>query len=461
MDPRERLDDSQDAIHTAISGVLAGLWTALPCIVDTVNLGAKTITAQPAIKAFIDQADGSTKAVTMPLLLDVPIVYQRGGGGTLTFPVAPGDECLVIFASRAIDVWWQSGGVQVPNEGRRHDLSDGFALVGPFSQATNIGAISSSEVQLRSNDGQAVIGLSPGSHAVRMNGTTARVTGTASATLDSTGTASVTGGVSATLSATGPATVKSTSVSNVTGTFVMLGQGGLGNLADLPSDAEALFTTVMSGASIMENPVAGALGTITTSLTDGTISTGLAGLVTSGTITLADQTAIMAALTGPASLQTAVTALGGHTNLLAGIADPLANVPALGSVIGIAGGLNNVGGGAFGSTDTILAGMTTALGSTPTVAAANTYINSIVGDLSAGSTSVASVLSSVSTQTGSLNDFVSVDTSSFLGAQTQIKRASSFLTSVGQANNPTSAVQTLMAKVTPPATLATLRTLGS
>lgn len=199
MDPRERLDDPQDAVRTAIAGALADVWTALPCIVVSVDLAAHTITAQPAVKAFVDQEDGSTLAVTFPVLVDVPIVWQRGGGATLTFPVRPGDECLVVFASRTIDTWWQSGGVQVPNVSRKHDLSDGFALVGPFSQATKIANVSAAAVQLRSDDGAVFISLNPTTKnvdvvtpaGVSVQAATAHVTTTGAVTVNAGGPFSV------------------------------------------------------------------------------------------------------------------------------------------------------------------------------------------------------------------------------------------------------------------------------
>lgn len=68
--------------------------------------------------------------IEMPILTDVPVFFPGGKRGGLTFPVEAGDECIVIFADRCIDAWVQSGGVQNAVTGRRHDLADGFALVG-------------------------------------------------------------------------------------------------------------------------------------------------------------------------------------------------------------------------------------------------------------------------------------------------------------------------------------------
>ncbi|WP_043614303.1 Gp138 family membrane-puncturing spike protein [Chromobacterium violaceum] len=168
LDYKERIGDQQQAISLAIDSALAGVWTALPGVIQSFDPVAVTVVVQPAIQGVVRQPDGSAKAVNLPLLLDVPVVFPRGGGATLTFPILPRDECLVVFSSRCIDAWWQSGGVQIPMEMRMHDLSDGFALPGPFSQAQRIGGISTSSVQLRSNDGGTYIDLNPATEKVKI-----------------------------------------------------------------------------------------------------------------------------------------------------------------------------------------------------------------------------------------------------------------------------------------------------
>jgi hypothetical protein len=164
----ERVNDSQEALRLVLDGHQAQVWTALPAIIESFNPGAVTCVAQPAIKAQVRAPDGSTQWVALPLLLDCPVVFPRGGGCTLTFPVAAGDECLVIFSSRCIDAWWTAGGIQVQSELRMHDLSDGFALPGPFSQATKISGISTSKAQLRSNDGSTFVELDPAGQIVNV-----------------------------------------------------------------------------------------------------------------------------------------------------------------------------------------------------------------------------------------------------------------------------------------------------
>lgn len=64
-----------------------------------------------------------------PLLTNVPVIFFGG----FTYNINVGDECIVLFADTSTDGWWQTGNVSSPATGRRHDLSDGFALVGVHS----------------------------------------------------------------------------------------------------------------------------------------------------------------------------------------------------------------------------------------------------------------------------------------------------------------------------------------
>lgn len=72
--------------------------------------------------------DGSSVAV--PVLVDVPFFVLQGGSAFINMPVSIGDYCIVLFNDRDIDTWWTSDGVSDPNTTRKHNLSDGIALVG-------------------------------------------------------------------------------------------------------------------------------------------------------------------------------------------------------------------------------------------------------------------------------------------------------------------------------------------
>lgn len=155
-------------MRLAMAGLQSRVWTALPGVVVSFDASTCTAVIQPAIGGIQYDADNTPQAISLPLLPDVPVVFQRGGGCSLTFPVKPGDEALVVFSSRPIDAWWQSGGVQRPVNARMHDLSDAFALIGPMSKPNVIGGISTSQVQLRTDDGQTRVAIDPSSRAVEV-----------------------------------------------------------------------------------------------------------------------------------------------------------------------------------------------------------------------------------------------------------------------------------------------------
>ncbi|MFP7323752.1 Gp138 family membrane-puncturing spike protein [Serratia marcescens] len=164
----ERQDSPELVLKAVADSLSTSLRVAMPGIIQSFDSGAVTATIQPAVKASVRQSDGALSSVALPLLVDVPVVFPRGGGVTLTFPVAAGDECLVVFADRCIDYWWQNGGVQEPVDQRQHHLADAFALIGPQSQANKISGISTTTAQLRTDDGAAFVELDPVSHAVNV-----------------------------------------------------------------------------------------------------------------------------------------------------------------------------------------------------------------------------------------------------------------------------------------------------
>ena len=95
--------------------ILTSLHCALPGTVVSFDAESQTAVIQPAV---------SRNNVQMPLLRDVPVFMP------VAFEVNEGDACLVIFADCDIDAWFETGEAEVPESGRMHSLSDGFAFVG-------------------------------------------------------------------------------------------------------------------------------------------------------------------------------------------------------------------------------------------------------------------------------------------------------------------------------------------
>lgn len=162
----EQSSPSQElALALAIKRRLLNLHTMLPAIVDSYDAAKQTITAQPAIRRIL--ADGSEQP--LPLCVDIPVVFPGSGDFWLTFPVEPGDECLLVFAERSIDFWYQEGGVQNPSEFRMHDLSDAFAIVGINSQPNKLSNVQTDGAELRTRDRSKYLKLTSGGFEVKGN----------------------------------------------------------------------------------------------------------------------------------------------------------------------------------------------------------------------------------------------------------------------------------------------------
>lgn len=161
MDYRERWEDREEALLAALDAFSARTWCSGPGIVDSVSLETQTCSIQPAIMGRVQAQDGSYSWVKLPLLVDCPIIFLRGGGFTITAPLKKGDEVVVFFADRCIDGWWSSGQVSPQSEIRFHDLSDGFVMPGPSSKPKVVPNISTDSLEIRSEDGSQYIRISP------------------------------------------------------------------------------------------------------------------------------------------------------------------------------------------------------------------------------------------------------------------------------------------------------------
>ena len=161
MDQRERSESMEDVLRFAAKGAQAAMWTAMPGEIVSFDADLQTASVQVTIQAQVRSPAGDASFVSLPLLLDCPVHFPGGGSAVFTFPVAQGDECLVVFASRCIDSWWQSGGVQPPATLRMHNLSDGFVIVGFRSTPHKIADFSTTAAQLRSLDGETLVEMNP------------------------------------------------------------------------------------------------------------------------------------------------------------------------------------------------------------------------------------------------------------------------------------------------------------
>lgn len=165
----ERTKDNIELWQRFRDSIGIDLRVAAPGIIQSVNYARQTCTVQLAIREKLN-FDGNLEWAEIPVLPDVPFFIYSGGGYCLTLPVQPGDDCLVVFGDNCMDAWWQSGGVQNQIERRRHDLSDGFAIVGFRSQPQVVSGYSAGTAQLRNAAGDTYIEIAGSTINIRAAG---------------------------------------------------------------------------------------------------------------------------------------------------------------------------------------------------------------------------------------------------------------------------------------------------
>jgi hypothetical protein len=121
-----------EVVRRGVERGAADLHVAIPAVVTKVDRDRGLVDAKPSLRDFFDDGD-DLRTVDVAVVCNVPIHYPGAGAFRLTFPVVVGDECLLLFADRSLDVWLSKGGEVDPSPGIRHAISDAVALFGVHS----------------------------------------------------------------------------------------------------------------------------------------------------------------------------------------------------------------------------------------------------------------------------------------------------------------------------------------
>jgi hypothetical protein len=149
MTPNETrlLDEQKRDVQMSIHCIKIG-------VIQDYDAAKQTATVSIAQKQVVRiEPDGTRILEDYPLISKCPVVFPSGGGFTMTFPLAAGDECVLMFNDRQIDAWLVNGPGFAPTTRRVHDISDAIAFVGLRSNPRALEDVSETAVQLRSDDG--------------------------------------------------------------------------------------------------------------------------------------------------------------------------------------------------------------------------------------------------------------------------------------------------------------------
>lgn len=131
--PPSRKSTLESVINTAIDTKLKDVHTMLPGQIINFDPIEQLADIQPQMKRNIDG-----ELLNLPVLSQVPIRFLKSGAFSISFPLTEGDEVGIFILERSIDNWLEDGGIQAPNDIRKFDLSDAYAVPILYSQANKI-----------------------------------------------------------------------------------------------------------------------------------------------------------------------------------------------------------------------------------------------------------------------------------------------------------------------------------
>ncbi len=114
-----------ETVNLIISRYMAEVHTVFPGEVVSYDIATQSATVQPLLKRSI-----AGKVLSLPQLLNVPVVFPATTTTWLRLPVSARDRVMVHCAEGSLDKWWVSGGEVEPEIPAKFSLSDAIATPG-------------------------------------------------------------------------------------------------------------------------------------------------------------------------------------------------------------------------------------------------------------------------------------------------------------------------------------------
>ena len=176
-----------EVIQSHIAKFKDMLYTSLPAKIVQVNYQGDSIESVNVIPTIARKyADGEVR--NRPIIYKVPIVFQSGGGGLLSFPIAVGDTVLLIFSGDDHDNFLQ-GVSQIPTTRRQFGYTDAIAIPCLYPFNSNLQP-SKDKVELKykgssiSIDGEGNVVIDKATNVTVSNATTVNIISSSEINLD-------------------------------------------------------------------------------------------------------------------------------------------------------------------------------------------------------------------------------------------------------------------------------------
>lgn len=134
MREHSRSPDLAEVIRMALSAHQDKIHVSLPGAIEAYDAARQVADVKPLLRRPLVASDGTElEPESLPILMDVPVVFPRGGGFFISFPLAKGDLVHLVFVEKSMDQWLDGEGQETtPADFRMHSLSDAVAYPGLY-----------------------------------------------------------------------------------------------------------------------------------------------------------------------------------------------------------------------------------------------------------------------------------------------------------------------------------------
>lgn len=159
---QQAIDSTLVNVHTINTGTILAFYPDSKPPMADVQLG---------VQKYFNPSTGPYYAPVSPLKM-VPVLFPRAGDFIFTFPLKPGDSCLVLFCERDITQFLAKGheGPQKPIEMRKHSYSDALVLPMLSTSAQELPEFNTSAMEIRTLDGTVRFSVGNGNVTMKVGG---------------------------------------------------------------------------------------------------------------------------------------------------------------------------------------------------------------------------------------------------------------------------------------------------
>lgn len=153
FDEDDDAPDLAEVLRAAMREVSANLHVMIPAKVERYDPADGTIDAQPLVKDWLTRYGDYCSG---PVHTRVPVAFMRWGGFVFRAEPKAGDIVTLLYCDRALDNWVAGEDPTKeadPKRGRRHDLTDPIALIGPSIYGSPAPGLGDGELVLGREDG--------------------------------------------------------------------------------------------------------------------------------------------------------------------------------------------------------------------------------------------------------------------------------------------------------------------